>query len=98
MLELRLRSLRAGGRRGVFYRLSGSVLADPDAFRADLEMLLDLLAAGRISPILAGTLPLAEAAEAHRRLERGDIAGRLLLVPDCLPAGDRKSTRLNSSH
>lgn len=81
MIELRVRSLIPDGRRGVFYRLSNSVLADPPAFRADLKALLSLLAAERISPALAGVLPLSQAAEAHRRLERGEITGRLLLVP-----------------
>ena len=81
MIELRVRSLTSDGKRGVFYRLSNSVRADPAAFRADLGALLALLADGRISPTLAGVLPLSQAAEAHRRLERGDVMGRLLLVP-----------------
>jgi NADPH2:quinone reductase len=81
MLELKLRSL-GNGKRGVFYRLSGSAVADPTLFRADLRALLALLAEGLISPRIAGVLPLAEAAEAHRRLEHGAIAGRLLLVND----------------
>ncbi|WP_425578791.1 hypothetical protein [Streptomyces lavendulae] len=32
-------------------------------------------------PRVAGTLPLWEAVRAHRRLERGGLRGRLVLVP-----------------
>lgn len=39
------------------------------------------LVLGRITAPAYEQLPLHEAAEAHRRMERGDITGRLLLVP-----------------
>lgn len=80
LAELRLRSL--GSRKGRFYRLSDSVRRDPDAFRADLADLLDLLRRKRISPVIAAVLPLSEAGEAHRRLEGRAVTGRLLLLPD----------------
>ncbi|MGD9905569.1 MAG: zinc-binding dehydrogenase [Vicinamibacterales bacterium] len=37
--------------------------------------------AGQVTPVVDAVLPLAEAAEAHRRLERGDVVGKLLLAP-----------------
>ncbi len=36
---------------------------------------------GRVTPLIAAVLPLGEAAEAHRRLEAGDVAGKLVLTP-----------------
>lgn len=39
-----------------------------------------LLAAGRVRPLIDSALPLAEAAEAHRRLESGKVTGKLILV------------------
>jgi len=39
-----------------------------------------LLAAGRVRPVIDSALPLAEAAEAHRRLESGKVTGKLILV------------------
>jgi NADPH:quinone reductase-like Zn-dependent oxidoreductase len=39
-----------------------------------------LLASGKVRPIVARVLPLAEAAEAHRLLEAGEIIGKVVLT------------------
>ncbi len=49
-------------------------------FRETLTDLLDLLAAGKIKPVVAERIPLAEAARAHELLERGGYAGKVVLV------------------
>jgi NADPH:quinone reductase-like Zn-dependent oxidoreductase len=36
---------------------------------------------GRMAPLIDAVLPLADAAEAHRRLEAGEVAGKLVLTP-----------------
>jgi NADPH2:quinone reductase len=46
-----------------------------------LEQLADLVAAGRMRVNVAQTYPLAEAATAHRHLERGGLVGKLVLLP-----------------
>jgi NADPH:quinone reductase-like Zn-dependent oxidoreductase len=48
-------------------------------YRKTLAELLDLLATGRIKPVLAERFPLAEAARAHELLERGGYAGKVVL-------------------
>lgn len=50
-------------------------------YRASLADLLDLLAAGRISPVIAERFPLADAVRAHEVLERGGHAGKMVLIP-----------------
>lgn len=50
----------------------------PDA--AALRTLLDALAAGTLSTRVAGTLPLAEAAQAHERAAAGGLRGKLVLT------------------
>jgi NADPH2:quinone reductase len=45
-----------------------------------LTELLDYLAAGKIKPVVAARIPLAEAARAHERLEGGGYAGKVVLV------------------
>jgi NADPH:quinone reductase-like Zn-dependent oxidoreductase len=52
-------------------------------YRETLTELFDLLAAGKIKPVVAERIPLAEAARAHELLERGRYAGKVVLVsPD----------------
>ena len=48
--------------------------------RETLTELLDLLAMGKIEPVVAARVPLAEAARAHELLERGGYAGKVVLV------------------
>ena len=66
--------------------LTGSTLRPRDA--AFKGLVADELArtvwphveAGRIKPVIDRTYPLAEAAEAHRRMEAGDHVGKIVLV------------------
>jgi NADPH:quinone reductase-like Zn-dependent oxidoreductase len=49
--------------------------------RPALAELIGDVAAGRLRTRVAGTLPLADAAEAHRRVEAGHLRGKIVLVP-----------------
>jgi NADPH:quinone reductase-like Zn-dependent oxidoreductase len=49
--------------------------------RSALRTLVDDVAAGRLPTRVAATVPLVEAAEAHRRVEAGGLRGKLVLVP-----------------
>ncbi|MFB7940735.1 zinc-binding dehydrogenase, partial [Streptomyces sp. NPDC056049] len=51
------------------------------ADRTGLTRLASLAEEGVLTPRVAETLPLAEAAKAHRRLAGGGLRGRLVLVP-----------------
>ncbi len=53
---------------------------NPGWYRQTLRELLDLLAAGKIKPLVAERLPLLEASRAHELLERGGYAGKFVLV------------------
>jgi NADPH:quinone reductase-like Zn-dependent oxidoreductase len=54
--------------------------ADPERARADIAVLAGLFEAGRLR-IATTTLPLAEAVQAHQRLEDRTVVGRLILLP-----------------
>jgi len=56
--------------------------AHPDWYRATLSELLDSLATHQIRPVVAARVPLAQAADAHRQLERGGVGGKIVLVTD----------------
>jgi NADPH:quinone reductase-like Zn-dependent oxidoreductase len=64
------------------------ILLSPDLgkdnawYRQTLAELLDWLAAGKIKPVVAERIPLAEAARAHKLLERGGYAGKVVLIID----------------
>jgi len=51
-----------------------------EALRAITADLIAMLDAGQISPSVGARLPLAEAAEAHRLLESGEVLGKIVLT------------------
>ncbi len=90
------RSLARGGRWVLVGQLTGdfvpfnpaqlflkgiSMLSATSVTREELRRCLRLLAQGTIRARVDESLPLSEAAEAHRRLEAGATSGRLTLVP-----------------
>ncbi len=66
-------------REAQFYSITDMRDAHPDWFKQDLATLFGLLAAGDIQPMVFQTLPLQEAAEAHRMIEAGEVSGKLVL-------------------
>ena len=59
----------------------GGEPSDPDLFREDFATLIELLREGKIHPVVAQRLPLAEARHAHELLESTASKGKLVLVP-----------------
>ncbi|MGW3020842.1 NADP-dependent oxidoreductase [Streptomyces longwoodensis] len=53
-----------------------------DADRAGMRAVAGLVEAGDLRPTIAGTFPLADAAEAHRQGDTGRTTGKLVLVVD----------------
>ncbi len=56
-----------------------SILGSTMGSLGDVHRLLELVVAGRLRPVIDSVLPLAQVAEAHRRLETRDVYGKLLL-------------------
>ena len=67
------------GHATAFYSIGAMRRKHPDWFREDLASLFGMLAAGRIKPVVAEVLPMAEVRRAHQRVEAGDAAGKLVL-------------------
>jgi D-arabinose 1-dehydrogenase-like Zn-dependent alcohol dehydrogenase len=91
-----LRSLGRGGRLVIVGSHSGTALAArPQAMIAneweilgsrnvtkqELADAVNLVASGRIKPIVTGTYGLSDAEELHRRLRERDIVGRVVIQP-----------------
>jgi NADPH:quinone reductase-like Zn-dependent oxidoreductase len=68
----------AGGRRALPV---GGGPRNPDQFREDFNVLLELLRADKIHPVVAECLPLSDARRAHELLEQSASVGKLVLVP-----------------
>jgi NADPH:quinone reductase-like Zn-dependent oxidoreductase len=66
--------------RHIFFRQI-EVLGSTMGSKADLLAVLGHIAAGRLEPIVDRVLPLAQAADGHRVLERREAFGRVVLEP-----------------
>jgi NADPH:quinone reductase-like Zn-dependent oxidoreductase len=66
-------------RRVGFYSIADLRQQQPEWFRQDLGSLFELLAEKNIQPRIWKTLPLTEAAQAHRAIENGEVRGKIVL-------------------
>jgi NADPH:quinone reductase-like Zn-dependent oxidoreductase len=57
-----------------------SLLVEAD--RSGMTAIADLVAQGKLRPVIAGTFPLADAAKAHELGDGGHVAGKLVLTMD----------------
>ena len=80
MMMFLLRLIPDGKQAPICPDLGKFAKAHHDWYRETLTELLDSLAAGRIKPVVAERIPLAEAASAHELLERSGHTGKVVLV------------------
>ena len=69
----------SSGGRASFYAIMRFNRRDVRRMREDMRRILELAREGHLTPLIADVLPLEEAAEAHRRLEAGEVLGKLIL-------------------
>ncbi len=79
MLRFGWLKLRPGGKRVVTSFLASE--KDFWAAQPDAAAMLHWLSEGKLHPLIAQVLPLAQAAEAHRLLEETRPAGKIVLEP-----------------
>jgi D-arabinose 1-dehydrogenase-like Zn-dependent alcohol dehydrogenase len=63
-----------------------SMLSVNSTTRAQLEDTLALIARGAIRPVISGVEPLRDVGAVHERMERGSVAGRIVVRPQGVPA------------
>jgi NADPH:quinone reductase-like Zn-dependent oxidoreductase len=66
---------------GLIFRRRLTVLGCFMGHRGVLPRLLTLFGRGELHPVIDEVIPLAEAARAHRKMEEGDLFGKIILVP-----------------
>jgi NADPH:quinone reductase-like Zn-dependent oxidoreductase len=86
VLPYRIQKLRDGHQIVPFggarhARLVGGGPRHPDRYREDFRVLLRLLREGKIRPVIAERLPLADARRAHELLPETAATGKIVLVP-----------------
>lgn len=69
-----------GGRKVGWYEVFDQKQDHPDWYHDDLGILIDLLIQGKIKPIIAEQIPLAEARRAHELLEASAVSGKIVLM------------------
>jgi NADPH2:quinone reductase len=78
-LPLNLPLLKGASLVGVF--LGGFMEREPEAGRADMRELVEMLAAGRIRPHISNRYPLERGVEALREVAERRARGKVLIVP-----------------
>ena len=74
--------LLPGRKRVVPYSVQTLMRLKPAFFRQDLMALFELLRQGKVRPLIAARLPLAEARHAHELLGQGAVRGKIVLLCD----------------
>jgi NADPH:quinone reductase-like Zn-dependent oxidoreductase len=69
-------------RSASFFSITSARKKHPDWFAADFAALLGLLARGDIKPRVAERIALDAVADAHTRIERGGLEGKIVLLPN----------------
>ena len=65
-----------------FYSITTMRKKHPDWFVAHLGQLLGMLKRGEIKPRIAERIALDAVADAHTRIEKGGLEGKIVLVPN----------------
>ncbi|MEP1469890.1 MAG: medium chain dehydrogenase/reductase family protein [Halieaceae bacterium] len=76
---LALWKLLPDGKSSTFYNIQTRREKHPQEFKEDVQALFQLLAEGKLQPAIAESVPLADVVEVHRRIERAEIAGKVVL-------------------
>ncbi|MGO4106674.1 zinc-binding dehydrogenase [Paenibacillus sp. YAF4_2] len=64
----------------LLYSITGMKREQPDWFWEDAAAVLDMLARGKIKPLVSQILPIEDAIQAHEILETSRVAGKIVLV------------------
>lgn len=79
-MRIKLWNILPNGRSTSFYSIGDLRKKQPDWFRQDLTALFDLLAQGKIKPVIERRMRLEDAAQAHELIEQAAVKGRIVLV------------------
>lgn len=79
---LGLWKLLPDGKDSTFYNIHTRRGKLPEEFKEDVQSLFKLLKDGKLKPAVADRLPLVEAAQAHKRIDKAEVLGKIVLLTD----------------
>ena len=79
-MSIALWNILPNGRKSAFYSIGALRKKQPEWFKEDLAELFNLLAQGKIKPVIEKRMKLEEAAQAHELIEQAKVKGRLVLM------------------
>ena len=79
-IKLQIWNILPNGHSMKFYSIGALREKQAAWFREDLTELFNLLAQGKIKPVIAERMPLTEAAHAHELIEQSAVNGKIVLV------------------
>ena len=79
-MSIALWNILPNGRKSAFYSIGAMRKKQPDWFKEDLAELFNLLAKGKIKPVIEKRMKLEDAAQAHELIEQAKVKGRLVLM------------------
>lgn len=85
-MRLQLWNFWPNGRSTAFYSIGALRQKQADWFLEDLTKLFDLLAQGKIKPVIAARMPLAEVMRSHEFIEEAGVQGKIVLIVTETPA------------
>jgi NADPH:quinone reductase-like Zn-dependent oxidoreductase len=74
-------NLLPNGRSSKFYNIHHRRKEKPQEFSEDLQELFALLKQRKVVPVVAGTYPLSAAREVHEKIDKGEVLGKIVLLP-----------------
>jgi NADPH:quinone reductase-like Zn-dependent oxidoreductase len=80
LLRLKIWHMLPNGRSALFYSIGALRRKHPEWFFEDLDRLFDLLEQGKIKPVIAERMPLADVRRAHELIEEGAVQGKIVLT------------------
>ncbi len=67
------------GRATAFYNIQTRREKEPQQFKDDVATLFEWLKAGKLRPALQSVVPLADVVAVHRLIDKGEVAGKIVL-------------------
>lgn len=82
IIKINIRNLIPNSKKGAFYGISANYKKNKKLIHEDLIRLFEMLQSGKINPVISHKFHVLEAQSANKKLEEGNVIGKIVLVND----------------